>query len=290
MKVGIIGSGVLGSVQKDWLLKNTDNEVLVYDIDKRKSNSTLDSMVKFSDIIFICIPTDGKEDGDLYCDDLDEVLSEISENVSDDKLLPVVIRSTVPTGYCRHQNDDAMNRGIEIFFYPEFLTEKTADVDFQCPKKVVIGCPEDRLSELQQGGYYALQYLLKNSIPAPKVCKMTFVDYEIAETLKLATNSFYALKVTFANELADYCKVSKIDYELLKDMLCLDPRIGSGLFDNQGVDVHFRIAQDGLYGFGGKCLPKDIAQLANLMKNSGTGYGLLDKTIAINKKIRKGKI
>lgn len=294
MKIGIIGAGVLGSVHRDWLLNNTENEVLVYDIDEKKANSSFESLVQFAEMIFICIPTDGKENGDLDCKALDEVIEKIVDQRvaygEGDKILPIVIRSTVPTGYCRRKNEKIKDKALQVLFYPEFLTEKTAEIDFQTPQKIVIGCREGLRDKKYEGDLVEVASMFRRAVPFPKNCEIWFVNYEVAETLKLATNSFYALKVIFANELSDFCRGFEVDYDQVRKLLCKDPRIGSSLFDDQGVDVHFRIAQDGLYGFGGKCLPKDIAQLANLMKNSGTGYGLLDKTIAINKKIRKGKI
>ena len=89
-----------------------------------------------------------------------------------------------------------------------------------------------------------------------------------------------------ANEIYSLCSKIGINYEDIIKVMVLDSRIGSDDKDSSGKDVHLRVAQDGLKGFGGKCLPKDILELTNFMKQEKCGYGLLEKVIEINNKLR----
>ena len=108
-----------------------------------------------------------------------------------------------------------------------------------------------------------------------------------AEAVKLFTNSFYALRVIFANEIHDLCMKMNLDYHNILSALRVDPRIGSDTQDLSGRDVHFRIAQDGKAGFGGKCLPKDLAEIISILNEKKAGFGLLEKVENINEEIRK---
>jgi len=107
-----------------------------------------------------------------------------------------------------------------------------------------------------------------------------------AEAIKLFTSSFYSLKIIFANEIYSLCSRIGLDYNDIIKAMVLDSRIGSDNNDSSGKDVHFRVAQDGLKGFGGKCLPKDTLELVNFMKQEECGYGLLEKVVEINNKLR----
>jgi UDPglucose 6-dehydrogenase len=283
MKIGIIGAGVLGNTQKDWLLKNTNHEVLVYDVNQDKGNSTLESIVRHALIFVLCLPTDAPEKGSLYAEGkylrtgaIENTIAFIAKNKGDGRRA-VVIRSTVPLGFTRTLAEKYPD--LQIYFVPEFLTEKTATVDFANERTITIGTANS-FKDIP-----AVVALMGSKIFPATDFKIR--KYEEAEMLKLATNSFYALKVTFANELADICKKNGVNYGTLKNDLARNPRIGSHPADNQGADVHLRIAQDGKAGYGGKCLTKDTRQLIEIAKEKKAGFGLLAKVDSINTKIRK---
>lgn len=268
MKVGIIGVGVLGKTHADWLRLETSHEVLAYDIDAEKSDSTLEDIWDNADAAVICLPTDSQDDGHLNTLAIEEFIEKASDSGAAGML--IIIRSTVPVGFTRRMARE--NPRLKFYFVPEFLTEKTADEDFRYPLGMVIGS-RDRNKDIQ------------TIFPKPRI--YFDASWEEAELVKLTINSFYAMKVIFANEIDDYCRVNSIDYQRIKRIIAANPRIGSIMADNQGIDVHLRIAQDGKAGYGGKCLPKDTRQLATLMQMTKSGFGLIEKVVEINDKIRK---
>jgi len=285
MKIGIIGAGILGNTQKEWLLKNTGHEVLVYDIDKQKSNSMIESVIKHVSVFIICLPTDAPKDDELYpigdylcTDPIVKTIEKIQKGKGEGKR-DIIIRSTVPVGFTRRLANKYPD--LNIYFVPEFLTEKTASEDFESQKGMFVGVRFKK----DEGDFIAetTALLASKIFPSENYIMLT---YEDAEMLKLATNSFYALKVTFANELADICGKTAVDYEIVKEHLSENPRIGSDVEDNQGRDVHLRIAQDGRPGYGGKCLTKDTRQLIETARKNKAGFGLLEKVDSINSKIR----
>jgi UDPglucose 6-dehydrogenase len=288
MKIGIIGAGILGKTHADWLLKNTANEVLIYDIDERKSNTTKEAILKFADVFMLCVPTDqakpgSMNEGRLEVSTLYNLVAEIDATAKKyDKRPTVFIRSTVPVGYTRRMSESHLN--IDLYFVPEFLTEKVAVSDFAKGIEIIGtatgGKAQNEIAVLMakvlEGKFFPLRPNKMFSV----------LQYEEAELVKLATNSFYALKVTFANELSEFCEKKNIHYHCVKRMLAENPRIGSEDGDDQGKEVHLRISQDGKKGYGGKCLPKDSEELANEYADAGIKLGLLKKVVEINKKIR----
>lgn len=271
--VSIIGLGILGSTHKNWLEDNRkDFNVLTYDINK-ECNSTIGEIAKKSDYIFLCLPTDSKE-GKLDTSIVDSVVMEINKN---NNCVPIIIRSTLPIGYTNKLNNLYENY---IFFVPEFLTERFAKIDFENNNRLIIGIPSiKKITGID---------IIKDDIVDcfPKTENLICCSSQEAEAIKLFTNSFYALKIIFANEIYSLCSKIGINYEDIIKVMVLDSRIGSDDKDSSGKDVHLRVAQDGLKGFGGKCLPKDILELTNFMKQEKCGYGLLEKVIEINNKLR----
>ena len=268
MKVGIIGVGVLGKAHRDWLLQETSHEVLAYDHHPENSNCTLEDIYNDADIVVLCVPTNGNDEGKLDTANIEEFLYDADQAGAGG--LSIVIRSTVPVGFTRKMA--GLYPRFKFYFVPEFLTEKTADEDFRYPLGLVIGSKDERKTIV---GIF------------PRARIYFDANWEEAELVKLATNSFYAMKVIFANEIHDYCKEARVDYQRVKRIIAANPRIGSIMADNQGIDVHLRIAQDGKAGYGGKCLPKDTRQLVELMKENGSGFGLLEKVDEINERIRQ---
>lgn len=275
--IGIIGLGVLGSVHKNWLEQNKDVRILTYDIEK-ECNSTIEKIAKESDYIFLYLPTDSK-DGRLDTSIVDNVIADISKN---NDCVPITIRSTLPIGHTQKLNDEYENY---IYFIPEFLTQRFAKEDFEKNDRFIIGIP--KIKKPNAMGIDILVITEDIISYFPKSDNIVRYASPKAEAVKLFTNSFYALKVIFANEIYSLCSGIGLDYEDIIEAMILDSRIGSNENDTSGKNVHFRVGQDGLKGFGGKCLPKDTLEVVNLMEEQKCGYGLLQKVVEINNKIRK---
>lgn len=281
--VGIIGCGVLGNTHRLWLKKNApQHKVLCYDINSEIEGLTdFDTLIKQSDYIFINIPSNFDEKiKTLNINDIIETVKKIRVAT----LCPIIIRSTLPL------------KGLEtikekttfdnLYFWPEYLTERFAEKDFDKPWLTLFATPERGKENLKPAFDIFVELVAEDIIP--RCMREIVISSRLAELHKLVTNSFYALRVTFANEVYDLCKGLGIDYEDLKILLCCDPRIGSDPdIDKSGYDVHFRIGQDGSYGFGGKCLPKDLSETVNFMKKNKLGFGLLEQVEKINNKIRR---
>ncbi len=158
-----------------------------------------------------------------------------------------VNKSTIPLGanesiYQRIQELQQESFDFQYVYNPEFLREGSAVQDFLEPERIVIGSRNDNdiiLSFVH--GLYAV--ILKKNVP------VIFTTHTNAELIKYAANSFLALKVSFANELAEICEHYDGDIQRVVEGLSFDPRIGGYL-------------QPGL-GFGGSCLPKDLRALVN---------------------------
>lgn len=239
-KIGIVGAGVLGKTQADWIRATRKAEVYLYDKKPELCEMDILEMINYCKTFVICLPTDwDEEEQRLDTCEIEAFLGLLQGG-------RVIIRSTVPVGFCRQMQDNFPR--LDIYFAPEFLTEKTAAEDFANCERQLVGTND---CVLDPNFFYDL-------FPGALDCQ----SYEVAEMTKLATNSFYAMKVTFANQLYLVSGRLGVDYDQLKRQLALNPRIGSTPSDNQGIDVHLRVAQDGLPGYGGKCLPKDTRQLA----------------------------
>lgn len=249
--------GVLGSVYRKWL----GYRAIGYDIDPKKTEVSFEQLKKECDTFIICVPTDTGADGHLDTRNVSGILAELF-------LGKVIIRSTVPVGFTRKAQSVFTN--LDIYFAPEFLTEKTAAHDFATEERTIIGTN------------YSQPVLDKELFPG----KINYVTYEEAELIKLATNAFYATKIIFANELWELCGKLDINYVKLINFLAKNPRIGSIPEDNQGQEVHLRVGQDGYRGYGGKCLPKDTLELVKTLGDHGIGFGFLKKVHESNLCIR----
>lgn len=267
--IGLIGLGVLGKAHYNWLDEKKEHNIKTYDI---KNNDKL-SELKDCDYIFIAVPTDSNENGELDIKIIELILEEIKTLGIKSK---IIIRSTLPIGTIKDFRD---RYSLEVYFMPEFLTERFAVEEFKQPNILLLGGTDTKET------VFVLKDLVENKV-VPMASKVIAGKSDNIEAVKLFTNSFYALKVIFANELNSYCEKIGLKYNDIKNILVQDPRIGSDIGDLSGVDVHFRIAQDGRAGFGGKCLPKDLSEVVCGIKKTKAGFGLLEKVEKINKKIR----
>jgi UDPglucose 6-dehydrogenase len=236
--------------------------------------------IRNSDAIFICVGTPPKENGEADLSAIDNVARQIATEARSPKL--VVEKSTVParTGLELRRALNAYSRGSGITFRvvsnPEFLREGTAVEDFLHPDRVVVGV-EDEESAAQMREIYRpiLEHkftcpIHKNGCPAVADAPLLVTTINSAELIKHASNSFLALKISYANVLADLCEKIGADVNEVTHAMGLDQRIG-GQFLKAGL------------GFGGFCFPKDLQAFVHLAGTVGVDFDILKAAERVNK-------
>lgn len=228
--------------------------------------ATLDSKSAYRDADFVVIAAPTNYDPvknyfDTHCieDVIDLVLS-VNPNAV------MVIKSTIPVGYCRSLYVKYAAKGVKRFnllFIPEFLRESKALYDNLYPSRIIAGIPkiinDDRFWEeneailkvadidyLDKAAHTFVELLqqgaIKENIP------VLYMGMKEAEAVKLFANTYLALRVSYFNELDTYAEVKGLDSQAIIDGIGLDPRIGT----------HYNNPS---FGYGGYCLPKDTKQL-----------------------------
>ena len=218
------------------------------------------SAYKDADLIFIGVGTPEREDGSANLDYVFNVCRQIAENVERDCL--VVAKSTVPIGtndrveqYLRENLKN--NVQIEVASNPEFLSQGTAVEDTLHAKRIVIGVESKRAENILKEVYerYDQPIIVTNR--------------RSAEMIKYASNDFLALKISFINEIANFCEIVGADIEDVTKGMSYDPRIGNK-FLKAGI------------GYGGSCFPKDTKALHWLSNDNGNEIRTIKATIEVN--------
>lgn len=236
--------------------------------------------IRGGDAIFICVGTPPKESGEADLSAIDHVAQQIAREARSPKL--VIEKSTVParTGIELRRALTAYSRDSQIQFRvasnPEFLREGTAVLDFFHPDRVVVGV-EDERSAAEIREIYGPILERKFHCPVhdgkcPPGTEVAFLVTTInsAELIKHASNSFLALKISYANVIADLCEKIGADVEEVTRAMGLDPRIGT------------EFLKAGL-GFGGFCFPKDIQAFMHLAESVGVNFDMLKAAERVNK-------
>jgi UDPglucose 6-dehydrogenase len=237
--------------------------------------------VKAGDTIFICVGTPPLPNGDADLSAIDHVARTIATEATSPKL--VVEKSTVParTGQELKRALSVYGRKSDVSFLvasnPEFLREGTAVEDFLHPDRIVVGV-ESESAERQLKEIY--QPVLDRKFNCPvhvKGCpdapapEWLVTTINSAELIKHASNSFLALKISYANMVADLAEKLGADIGEVVRAMGLDPRIGRS-FLSAGL------------GFGGFCLPKDLQAFVHLAERSGVDFSMLREVERINKR------
>ncbi|HXJ18464.1 MAG TPA: UDP-glucose/GDP-mannose dehydrogenase family protein [Candidatus Polarisedimenticolia bacterium] len=237
--------------------------------------------VAAGDAIFICVGTPPLPDGDADLSAIDHVARLVATEAKSPKL--VIEKSTVParTGQELKRALAVYGRKTSVTFRvasnPEFLREGTAVADFLHPDRIVVGV-EDEMGERQLKDIY--QPVLERKFhcpvhasacpdgPAPAWLVTTINS---AELIKHASNSFLALKISYANMVADLAERLGADIGEVTRAMGMDPRIGPS-FLSAGL------------GFGGFCLPKDLQAFVHLAERSGVDFTMLKEAEKVNRR------
>lgn len=266
-KIGIVGNGFVGSAVRYGFSPNVgcDAEVKVYDKDPNKSTDTLSDVTK-SDIIFLSVPTPSNLDGSMNIDIVDKALTDIDEH---DTNAVILLRSTVVPGTTKKLQDKYPN--LRLVFNPEFLTERSANFDFINQDRVILG---GDINDVE-----VAESLFKSRFGS--TISILKTNYETAELIKYMTNTFFATKISFLNDMKLIADKSGVIWKDAIDGFIRDGRVGHSHLDVPG--------HDGKYGFGGSCFPKDIQALINFGKGLGIEMSVLKGAWETNLKVRPEK-
>ena len=265
--IGIIGQGFVGNAVYQKFKNYYD--VLTYDLDKSKCNSTYEDLVFKSDTIFLCLPTPMNEDGSCHTDILEKELVNIDLLADNQEVKKtIVVKSTISPGTTSKWND--LYESLDIIFNPEFLTEANAVDDFNNQNRIILGGPRPATTKLRQ--------IYSKVFPQAHIIK---TDSTHAEMVKYLTNAFLATKVSFANEIYQICGKLNVDYDKVVEYATLDNRLGKSHWQVPGPD--------GDFGFGGHCLPKDLSSLIHLAMSLDTEINVLNAVEETNDIVRKNR-
>ena len=292
MKISVLGTGYVGLVTGTCLAE-TGNEVICVDIDKDKVEkmrngvvpiyephldvlfernikanrlqftTSLDEGLKHGEIIFLALPTPEDEDGSADLSYVLGVADEIGKKITNYKV--IVDKSTVPVGTAEKvQSSIAKNAkcDFDVVSNPEFLREGYAVDDFLKPERIVIGSSSEKATKLMQKLYNPF---VRSGNP------IIIMDEKSAELTKYAANAFLATKITFMNEIANYCEKVGADVDKVRVGMGTDSRIGK------------RFLFPGI-GYGGSCFPKDVKALQKAGKDKFYDFKILNSVIEVNEK------
>lgn len=226
----------------------------------------LDSAVKKSLICVIAVGTPQYEDGSADMEHVFEVAESIGKAIDDYKI--VVNKSTVPVGTADKVREIISKHTkceFDVVSNPEFLKQGAAVEDFLRPDRVIVGVSSDRAKQIMLDLYSPF---VRNQHP------IITMDEKSAEMVKYASNSFLAVKISFANEIANICEAVGADANLVRLGMCADTRIGT------------KFLYPGL-GYGGSCFPKDVKALIDIAGKNNTGAEILKAADVTNQNQRE---
>lgn len=289
-RIAVVGTGYVGLVTGTCFAE-TGNQVVCIDIDENKVEklkngivpiyepmldvlfernikagrleftTSLEEGVKDAEIIFLALPTPPGEDGSADLSYVLGVADHLGKIITDYKV--IVDKSTVPVGTAEKVTA-AIAKNAKVAFdvvsNPEFLREGFAVEDFLKPDRVVIGSSSERARNV-------MEELYKPFVRQGNA--IIFMDEKSAELTKYAANSFLATKITFMNEVANFCERVGADVDKVRIGVGSDDRIGK------------RFLFPGI-GYGGSCFPKDVQALVKSGNEVGFEFEILNAVMKIN--------
>lgn len=309
MNIAIIGTGYVGLVTGACFAE-VGNNVICMDIDKTKINklkkgiipiyepgleeivkknlssgrlkftTELDYAVENSDIIFLCLPTPSKKDGNADLSILFSVVKNIAKVLREITIRSelkvkkfLVSKSTVPVGTAdkiKEMIDRELKKfgdkvEVNIASNPEFLKEGNAVQDFMFPDRVVIGVSNGEAEMVLRELY---EPFVRTGAP------ILVMDTRSAEMVKYAANAFLATRISFMNEIANLCERLGADVEKVRIAIGYDNRIGPK-FLFPGV------------GWGGSCFPKDVKALIKMGEENGLNLKIVNSVYEVNEKQKR---
>ena len=294
MRITVIGTGYVGLVVGA-CLSEMGNDVICVDNNKEKLEQIkkgiipiyepgLEELIKvnvnenrltFTDnlkyavqnslVCYIAVGTPQGEDGSADLKYVYQVAASIGESINEYKV--IVDKSTVPVGTADKVTEiikSKTNIEFDVVSNPEFLKQGAAVDDFLKPDRVIIGSNSKKATDIMQELYAPF---LRTGNP------VIVMDVKSAEMTKYAANSFLAVKISYANEIANICEKVGADAEMVRIGMCSDKRIGT------------QFLFPGL-GYGGSCFPKDVKALIKTAKDFNCDSSLLESADIVNKKQR----
>jgi UDPglucose 6-dehydrogenase len=293
MKISVIGTGHVGlvtgacfaerghqvlcvDVDKDKIAKLRRGGMTIYepgllDLVRRnvkagrlKFATTNAEAVAFGTVVFICVPTPPRPDGTADLSFMEQVSRDIAKSMKGYRL--VVDKSTVPvhTGERVKQvitKYAPAGAEFDVASNPEFLREGAAVQDTLHPDRIVFGVESERAEQVLR------------EVFQPFEAPILSTDIKSAELIKHASNSFLALKISYANALAAICDLAGADVQMVTRGMGMDRRIGLA-FLNPGI------------GYGGSCFPKDVAAFEAISRELGYEFNLLREVQRLNEETR----
>jgi UDPglucose 6-dehydrogenase len=289
-KIAVVGTGYVGLVTGTCFAE-TGNQVVCIDIDATKVEkmrngiipifepeldtlfhrnvkanrltftTSLEEGIVNAEIIFLALPTPPGEDGSADLSYILGVAEQLGKIMKEYKV--IVDKSTVPVGTAEKVHNAIAKNAITEFAVvsnPEFLREGFAVSDFLKPDRVVIGTSDDRAKKIMETLY---KPFVRQGNP------IYFMDEKSAELTKYAANSFLATKITFMNEIANFCELVGADVDKVRIGIGSDSRIGK------------RFLFPGI-GYGGSCFPKDVQALVKSGKEKHFNFEILDAVMRVN--------
>lgn len=255
MKIGIMGLGFVGGALYKYF---KSKKIRVYKYDKHKKIGSIGE-VNQADVIFICVPTpyNLKNGFDI------SIVKEAVSSLIFGKI--VIIKSSIIPGTTERLQRKYPKH--KFLFNPEFLREVYAYKDMLNPERQIIG--------YTKVSRFMAQKIMAILPQAPFQKIMPVLDVEI---VKYMANSFLAMRVVFANEFYDIAKKLGANYELIKEAVGYDLRIGHS---------HFNILHNDYRGYGGSCFPKDINAIIQLAESKKITVDLLKSMRSVNRKYLK---
>lgn len=289
-KIAVVGTGYVGLVTGTCFAE-TGNQVICVDIDEKKVEkmrqgevpiyephldvifernikakrisftTDLKEAVDFAEIIFLALPTPPGEDGSADLSYVLGVADQLGEIMTEYKV--IVDKSTVPVGTADKVHAKVAEKATVPFAVvsnPEFLREGFAVDDFLNPDRVVIGASDERAIQTMTQLY---KPFIRENHP------IIVMDEKSAELTKYAANSFLATKITFMNEIANFCELVGADVDKVRQGIGSDSRIGPK-FLYPGI------------GFGGSCFPKDVQALVKSGREVDYTFEIINSVLGVN--------